>query len=66
MTYRFHPAIHRVKQILESKELGAIKDISVTMLLPGGFLRDDDIRFDYNLGGGALMDLGCQCHFLKR
>jgi len=57
--YRFHPAIHRVKEILESKEVGAIKNISVKMLLPGGFFGDDDIRFDYTLGGGAMMDLGC-------
>jgi len=57
--YRFHPAIHRVKEILESKELGAIKDISVTMMLPHTFLKDDDIRYNYALGGGALMDLGC-------
>lgn len=63
--YRFHPAIHRVKEILESKEVGAIKDISVKMLLPGGLFGDDDIRFDYTLGGGAMMDLGCQCYFLQ-
>ena len=59
--FRFHPAIHRVKEILESKELGAIKNISVSMLCPASFLKDDDIRFDYSLGGGALMDLGCGC-----
>ena len=59
LNYRFHPAIHRVKQVLESKELGAIKNISVTMLLPGTLFKDDDIRYNYALGGGALMDLGC-------
>jgi len=57
--YRFHPAVHRVKEILESKELGAIKNISVSMLLPHSLIKHDDIRFDYTLGGGAMMDLGC-------
>ena len=65
MDYRFHPAIHRVKEILESRELGAIKDISVTMFLPNGLFKENDIRYDYALGGGALMDLGCQCYFSK-
>jgi hypothetical protein len=44
---------------LESKELGAIKNISATMVLPSVLLKEDDIRFDYSLGGGAMMDLGC-------
>ena len=65
MDYRFHPAIHRVKEILESKELGAIKNISATLILPTSLIKDDDIRFDYSLGGGAMMDLGCGCHFFK-
>jgi predicted dehydrogenase len=66
VNYRFHPAIHRVKEILESKELGAIKNISVTMVLPALSFKDDDIRFDYSLGGGALMDLGCGCYFFQK
>ena len=49
-----------MKEILESKELGAIKNISATLALPGGFIKDDNIRFDYTLGGGAMMDLGCK------
>ena len=62
--YRYHPAIHRVKEILESRELGAIKNISVSMQLPTRFFKEDDIRFDYSLGGGAMMDLGCRVLFL--
>ena len=34
------------------------------MVLPASSFKDEDIRFDYLLGGGALMDLGCGCNFL--
>ncbi|KAF9475208.1 NAD(P)-binding protein [Pholiota conissans] len=57
--YRFHPALKRAKAILESGELGAIKNMTVNMIIPGGIIPANDIRFDYELGGGALMDLGC-------
>jgi len=57
--YRFHPAAHRVKQILESGELGAIKSISTKLEIFKGFVKPDDIRFNYSIGGGALMDMGC-------
>ena len=43
--------------------MGAIKNISVTMLLPSAMFKDDDIRYDYSLGGGALMDLGCEGYY---
>ncbi|KAG6821220.1 hypothetical protein H0H93_004042 [Arthromyces matolae] len=57
--YRFHPAIQRVKAIIDSKELGAIKHISASLAVPKGVMKPGDIRFDYSLGGGGLMDMGC-------
>ncbi|KAJ7284898.1 NAD(P)-binding protein [Mycena rebaudengoi] len=57
--YRFHPAIQRVKAILNSQELGAIKRVSVALTAPAGTAKDGDIRWDYELGGGATMDPGC-------
>ncbi|RDB23953.1 D-xylose 1-dehydrogenase (NADP(+)) 2 [Hypsizygus marmoreus] len=57
--YRFHPSIQRVKAIITSGELGAIKHISTTLAVPKGAIRSGDIRYDYSLGGGALMDMGC-------
>ncbi|KAJ7588040.1 hypothetical protein C8J56DRAFT_940760 [Mycena floridula] len=57
--YRFHPAIQRVKAIITSGELGAVKHISTALSLPRGFIGTQDIRFDYSLGGGAMMDMGC-------
>ncbi|KIJ62595.1 hypothetical protein HYDPIDRAFT_182652 [Hydnomerulius pinastri MD-312] len=57
--YRFHPAIQRVKQIIDSGELGAIKEINASLCFPKGFVKDDDIRMNYDIGGGAMMDCGC-------
>jgi hypothetical protein len=61
--YRFHPAIQRVKAILESDELGAIKSISASILITSGIMGAGDIRWNYDLGGGAMMDGGCKQHF---
>ncbi|EGN98488.1 hypothetical protein SERLA73DRAFT_183526 [Serpula lacrymans var. lacrymans S7.3] len=57
--YRFHPAIQRVKDIINSGELGKIKHISASLAIPKGIITGNDIRLDYNLGGGAMMDCGC-------
>ncbi|KAJ7691921.1 hypothetical protein B0H17DRAFT_1062180 [Mycena rosella] len=57
--YRFHPVAQRVKAILDSGELGAVKSTSTTLTVPRGMFKASDIRFDYVLGGGALMDMGC-------
>ncbi|KAJ6514886.1 NAD(P)-binding protein [Mycena vitilis] len=56
--YRFHPAVQRVKAIIESGELGAVKSTATSLAMPPGIIGKDDIRFDYSLGGGALMDMG--------
>ena len=63
---RFHPAVQRAKAILDSGELGAIKHIEARMSIFRGFMKDDDIRFDYNLGGGAMMDMGCKLLYIRR
>ncbi|KAJ6543989.1 hypothetical protein B0H19DRAFT_1221810 [Mycena capillaripes] len=57
--YRFHPAIQRVKAILDSNELGTIKKISASLTAPAGTAPEGDIRWDYKLGGGSTMDPGC-------
>lgn len=44
---------------MDSGEIGKVKNITVDMLLPRGLFGSGDIRYDYSLGGGALMDLGC-------
>ncbi|EJD07630.1 NAD-binding protein [Fomitiporia mediterranea MF3/22] len=60
---RFHPCINRIKEIIKSGELGKLKSITCTLWLPWQaakmMFNDDDIRFKIELGGGALMDMGC-------
>ncbi|KZP21094.1 NAD(P)-binding protein [Athelia psychrophila] len=57
--YRFYPAIARIKDILDSGELGQIKSMRGSLGLPQGFVGPGDIRLEYALGGGAMMDCGC-------
>ncbi|MFN8495131.1 MAG: Gfo/Idh/MocA family oxidoreductase [Caldilineaceae bacterium] len=55
--YRYHPLLSRAKALLDSGELGALRHIEAkfcTLLL-----RQNDIRYRYDLAGGATMDLGC-------
>jgi predicted dehydrogenase len=55
--YRYHPLTKHVKEIIASGELGKIQhiDAQFCFLLPS----THNIRFKYELGGGALMDCGC-------
>lgn len=59
--YRFHPAVQRVKEIVDSGELGKIKSMHSELAVPylrGSIILKDDVRYDYGLGGGATMDMG--------
>lgn len=59
--HRFHPTTARVKAILDSGELGPIKNLIGTLAVPAGlFIKKGDIRLNYSLGGGAMMDMGCK------
>jgi predicted dehydrogenase len=55
--YRYHPLTARVKEIISSGEIGNIRHIEAQFcfLLPS----PGNIRFNYALAGGALMDCGC-------
>jgi len=62
--YRFHPRTERVLGMVRDGAIGELKQIrsSFTFELD----RPDDIRWDPELGGGALMDVGCYCVNLSR
>jgi predicted dehydrogenase len=55
--YRYHPLTTRVQEILASGEIGKVQhiDAQFCFLLPA----PNNIRFKYDLAGGALMDCGC-------
>jgi len=54
--YRYHPLAERMRTIAQ-EELGEIRSVRTWMCFP--LPRFSDIRYDYALGGGALMDAGC-------
>jgi predicted dehydrogenase len=55
--YRYHPLTARVKEIIASGEIGNVQhiDAQFCFLLPS----PKNIRFNYDLSGGAMMDCGC-------
>ncbi len=54
--YRYHPLAARMIEIVRS-ELGTIRHVETAMCIP--LPRFSDIRYQYDLAGGALMDAGC-------
>ncbi|KAI0353762.1 NAD-P-binding protein [Trametes cingulata] len=60
--FTFHPATQRVKAIIDSGELGKVKSVvgefAVPSILSSLFFLKDDIRFNFDLGGGCTMDMG--------
>jgi D-xylose 1-dehydrogenase (NADP+, D-xylono-1,5-lactone-forming) len=55
--YRAHPHMRKIKEIISSGKLGKIKMVhgSFTFVMTN----QDDIRWDPQMGGGALWDIGC-------
>ena len=49
-----------MKAIVDSGELGTLTKIEANFSIPRFFIKDNDIRMVYDLGGGAMMDLGCK------
>ncbi len=54
--YRYHPLAHRMREIVESGELGAIRRVETALCFP--LPKFSDIRYQYDLAGGATMDVG--------
>ena len=55
--WRYHPLAQRMVEIVRSGELGTLQHVSMSLCFP--LPRFSDIRYQYDLGGGALMDAGC-------
>ena len=54
--YRYHPLAARMKEIVDSGELGTIQRIEAWLCFP--LLSRNDIRYNLSLSGGAMMDAG--------
>ncbi len=62
--YRYHALTARMLEILNSDELGSITKMEAWLYFP--LVPPNNIRWDYQLAGGALMDAGCYpIHLLR-
>jgi len=62
--YRFHPRILAAAEMVRSGKIGLLKTIESGFTF---FMHDkEDIRMKPEMGGGALMDLGCYCVNISR
>jgi predicted dehydrogenase len=55
--YQYHPMTRRLVEIVQSGEIGIIKGIDISFSAP--MARPGDIRYQLDLAGGAMMDMGC-------
>ena len=62
--YKYHPFMSKVMSILQSGTIGKIDNIYCSLMFP--IFLSSDIRYNYELGGGSLMDCGCYCLDLIR
>ena len=56
MHFRYHPLVNRVRDILHSGEIGRVELIDASFSAYWPFT---DFRFDYAMGGGGTIDMGC-------
>ena len=56
---RFHPQYRRVEELIRTGRIGRI--LRITAAMSRSAYPADDIRMNPQMGGGALMDLGCYC-----
>ena len=54
--YRYHPLARRMREIVERGELGTIRRVETALCFP--LPKFSDIRYQYDLAGGATMDVG--------
>jgi predicted dehydrogenase len=62
--YRYHPLALRTEQILASGALGRLQRVEASLCFP--LPKFSDIRYNYALAGGALMDAGCYAVHMVR
>ncbi len=62
--YRYHPLARRMREIVASGELGRLRHVETWLCAP--IPNKADIRYRFELGGGAMMDMGCYVVHMAR
>lgn len=57
--WRYHPLVAQMQAMLDAGVIGDIEGADAAFDLAEGRIPMTDIRWDYSIAGGALMDLGC-------
>jgi predicted dehydrogenase len=57
--YRFHPQWKKVRELVQAGEIGEVATINSFFSYHN--IAPDNIRNQADIGGGALMDIGCYC-----
>jgi predicted dehydrogenase len=62
--WRYHPLAARVRELLDQGVLGRLRHVEASMCIP--LPLPGDIRYRYDLAGGAAMDTGCYAVSIAR
>ncbi|QIS14493.1 Gfo/Idh/MocA family protein [Nocardia arthritidis] len=62
--YRYHPLTLAAEKVIASGELGKLIRVETALCFP--LPKFSDIRYNYGLAGGALMDAGCYAVHMAR
>lgn len=62
--YRYHPLAIRVAEIVRSGVLGPLRHVEASVCFPLPVF--SNIRYDFSLAGGAMMDAGCYAVHMAR
>ena len=57
--WRYHPLVAQIQELLDSGAIGDVEGADAAFDLADGRIPMADIRWDYSIAGGSLMDLGC-------
>jgi predicted dehydrogenase len=55
--YRYHPVMDRMIELATSGEIGSLTHVDIVMGFP--LTRPEDPRWNFQIAGGSLMDVGC-------
>ena len=64
--YRTHPQTAKIAEILRSGVLGEIRLIDAVFAFDAGAFNPESRLFKQELGGGAILDVGCYCMSMAR